>query len=163
MQPCPVLRLPVTQQWKRNGTTHFTFSQRCVPGGLKVLRDFLAAREFTSRQTQCRLELAVYRKKPNYHLSKPARRISPWFGSYSRALLETHVNFDAPWTIEIFFFFSFYLRLRISSLSVGKYSNSRSKFLRSWTVSTRVSQLLDYHVEGASIRLHFNFSREFQF
>lgn len=61
MQPCPVLRLPVTQQWKRNGTTHFTFSQRVYRGGLKVLRDFLTAREFTS-YTQCRLELAVYRK-----------------------------------------------------------------------------------------------------
>lgn len=31
MQPCPVLRLSVTQQWKRNGTTHFTFSQRVGP------------------------------------------------------------------------------------------------------------------------------------
>lgn len=61
MQPCPVLRRPVTQQWKRNGTTHFTFSQRVYRGGPKVLRDFLAAREFTS-YTQCRLKLAVYRK-----------------------------------------------------------------------------------------------------
>lgn len=84
MQPCPVLRLPVTQQWKRNGTTHFTFSQRVYQGGLKVLRDFLTAREFTS-YTQCRLELAVYRKSLINIFRNQDARVSPWFDFYSWA------------------------------------------------------------------------------
>jgi len=50
--------------WHNNGNAMyntFHFFATHVPRSLKVLRDFLAAREFTS-YIQCRLELAVYRK-----------------------------------------------------------------------------------------------------